>query len=90
MEIRKYPQTYIYPTMISWESVKDRHIKGASPLGVVWIRLDRDLTPNSWYTEFSGETKKEVARSGDSVDLIKSLIEEEYSRWRLSKHLEDK
>jgi len=67
--------------MINWNPIKDRHVEGRVPQGSVWIRLDRENKPISWYTIFNGVTNKWMAKEEDSVELIKDILEEEYMRF---------
>lgn len=72
---------------IKWSPLRDRHIEGESALGKVWIRLLRSGKPDSWYTLWQGQKTKWIAQEGDSIELIKEIIEEEHSRILLSKEL---
>lgn len=66
--------------MINWNPIQDRHVEGRVPQGSVWIRLDRENKPISWYTIFNGVTNKWMAEE-DSIELIKDILEEEYNRF---------
>jgi len=68
--------------MINWNPIQDRHVEGRVPQGSVWIRLDRENKPISWYTIFNGVTNKWMAEEEeDSIELIKDILEEEYNRF---------
>ena len=67
--------------MINWNPTQDRHVEGRVPQGSVWIRLDRENKPISWYTIFNGVTDKWMAEEEDSIELIKDILEEEYNRF---------
>lgn len=67
--------------MINWNPIQDRHVEGRVPQGSVWIRLDRENKPISWYTIFNGVTNKWMAKEEDSIELIKDILEEEYNRF---------
>lgn len=45
---------------IIWETLKDRHIKGYTCLGPVWIRTDQAGSVTGLYTCFGETTKKFV------------------------------
>jgi len=49
---------------IKWEPVKDRHRKGTTSRGDVWIRYKKDSQPDSIYLIMDGE--KEKTRHQDS------------------------
>ena len=75
---------------IKWDSAQDRHMMGTTQHGTVWIRFNRQHEPMSWYTIFNGVTNKWMTEEGDSVELIKELIQEEYQRFLTSLRLSEK
>jgi hypothetical protein len=62
---------------IKWEKkLVDRHLKGESPLGDVWIRLNRKGEVSGGYL-LAGETLKWVPPAGWSGDLELAMLEME-------------
>ena len=74
---------------MNWLPVSDRHQQGQTPIGNVWIRLTSSGEVDAWYTCF-GETRKWCAQEGDTVELVRELIEEEYQRVLFSRQLAEK
>lgn len=58
--------------MIEWEEVKDRHVRGTSEFGQLWIRLDRKNKPTGIYTMF-GETRKFVPEKDYNLEDCKTV-----------------
>ena len=54
--------------MISWEPVKERHVRGSCKRGYLWIRLDREDKVTGLYTMF-GEAVKYVPESEEETGL---------------------
>lgn len=75
--------------MIQWKPLMERHQEGQTPIGKVWIRLDRENRVEAWYSCF-GETQKWCAQEGDSIELARELLAEEYNRVLFSRRLAEK
>lgn len=58
---------------VVWEPVIDRHCLGKSPLGRVWLRLDREGRVTGIYTCF-GETRKWVPESEEEGTLAGAKV----------------
>lgn len=54
--------------MIEWEPLHDRHIKGHSKRGEVWIRVGRDGKVTALYTMF-GEAVKYVPETEEETGI---------------------
>ena len=60
--------------MIDWKKVEDRHCEGITPLGSVWIRLDKKGKVTGMYTMF-GNTNKLVPTEPWMSDLTGAQLE---------------
>jgi len=73
--------------MIKWDKkVEDRHMKGTTPFGLVFIRLDREGNITSMYTLF-GTTEKhmpdeEWMQDVEGAQLRLEILTEETARLR--------
>ena len=73
--------------MVKWDSkVEDRHMKGTTPFGPVFIRLDREGNITSMYTLF-GTTEKhmpdeEWMQDLEGAQLRLEILTEETARLR--------
>jgi hypothetical protein len=74
---------------MNWLPVSDRHQQGRTNIGPAWIRFTQSGAVDAWYTCF-GETQKWCAQEGDTLELVKELIEEEYQRVLFSRQLAEK
>ncbi len=72
---------------INWRPIQDRHQEGQTKWGPVWIRLGRDGEVASWYTCFEGVTEKGCASHGDTIELVRLLLQEELDRYTFSREL---
>lgn len=63
--------------MINWDPLLERHILGSSPLGKVWIRVDRENKVTGMYTLF-GTTEKYMPGEDYTIDDAKLELEERY------------
>ena len=62
--------------MIKWGDLIDKHVRGETPIGTTWIRVDREGLVTGVYAIF-GRTKKLVPSDGErwSVDDAKAVAE---------------
>lgn len=75
--------------MIHWKPLMERHQEGQTSIGKVWIRMNSEGEVGAWYSCF-GETQKWRAQEGDSIELARELLEEEYNRVLFSRQLAEK
>lgn len=61
--------------LITWGEIRDRHLMGTTPLGRVFIRLDKENKVNGMYTMF-GQTEKFVPQDEyqEDVDFAKETL----------------
>ena len=66
--------------MISWDKIQDRDVRGTSPLGPVWIRLDKKGKVTGMYTIFDTNTEKYILDEEWKGDLgaAKLVLEDKY------------
>lgn len=60
--------------LITWGDVRDRHLSGDTPLGKVFIRMDRENKVTGMYTMFD-EVEKFIPEEGDMESAKKTLFE---------------
>ena len=53
---------------VTWESIRDHHVRGTTEIGFVWLRLDKAGLVTGAYTMF-GRTKKLVPEPEEQWDL---------------------
>jgi len=78
-------------TNITWEKLRDRHIKGVCTEGDVWIRIGRNDKVIGLYTLF-GETEKYLPfdEHEEDPEFMKLQAEEILSNYIFTKNLADK
>lgn len=61
--------------LITWGEIKDRHLMGMSPMGKVFIRMNKENKVTGMYTMF-GEVEKFVPESDEqeSLESAKKII----------------
>lgn len=66
--------------MITWDPIKERHVRGRCERGEIWIRLDREGRVSGVYLLFSGrEKEKWVPRTEaeEKLDYAKEWAEDQ-------------